>query len=118
MNVLDGLKIIRERLYDNDAATETLALVDAIMKRAALPAAQPATATSLLQLARMLARSPAANNNMRVYNDLLQLEEQLESAGASYRERTAAEEATTEAKSKKYYKQLKEKEEAKKQQRR
>ncbi len=75
MNVLEGLQTIRYRLEEQDAAPETLALVDSIIKRAALPAAAPASAQSLLQLTRMLSRSPAATNNMAVYNDLLRQED-------------------------------------------
>ncbi|MCC7024344.1 MAG: hypothetical protein IT338_16075 [Thermomicrobiales bacterium] len=110
MNVLEGLQTIRLRLTENGAAPETLALVDTIMKRAALPAAAPASAQSLLQLTRMLARTPVATNNMAVYNDLLRLEEELQSAGAAYHERVAAEEAKPIPKTKKHYKQMKERE--------
>ena len=110
MNVLEGLQSIRERLIDNDADPATLALVDAIMKRAALPAAAPASAQSLLQLVRMLARSPVANNNITVYNDLLRLEEELQSAGAAYHERIAAEDAKPVPKTKKFYRQQRERE--------
>lgn len=118
MKVSEGLLRIRERLLDSGARPETVALVDAIAKRAALPAAQDASAQSLLQLARMLQRSPAATNSIDVYNDLLRLEEDLETAGAAYRERMAAEERIAAAavregndpKSKKFYKQQKDKE--------
>ncbi|MCC6314109.1 MAG: hypothetical protein IT337_08835 [Thermomicrobiales bacterium] len=113
MNVTEGLQQIRERLLDNGANAATLALVDAIAQRAALPAAQSATAASLLQLTRMLARSPAANNDITVYNDLLKLEEQLEEAARAYHERAAVEERIP-THSKKYYKDLKDKEKAKK----
>lgn len=113
MNVLEGLQLIRERLLDNDADPATIATVDGIIRRASLPAAAGASGQSLLQLVRMLMRTPQANNSIAVYNDLLRLEEQIETAAAAYRERTAAEEARVEAKSKKYYKQLKEKEKAK-----
>ena len=110
MNVLEGLQSIRERLTDNNADPATLALVDAIMKRAALPAAAPASAQSLLQLTRMLARSPVANNNITVYNDLLRLEEELQSAGAAFHERVAAEDAKPIPKTKKFYRQQRERE--------
>jgi hypothetical protein len=110
VNVLEGLQTIRLRLTENGAAPETLALVDAIIKRAALPAAAPASAQSLLQLTRMLARTPVATNNMAVYNDLLRLEEELQSAGVAYHERVAAEEAKPVPKTKKHYKQIKERE--------
>jgi hypothetical protein len=111
VNVVEGLQTIRERLVDNGAAPETLALVDTILKRASLPAAAPASAQSLLQLVRMLARSPAASNNITVYNDLLRLEEELQTAAAQYHERAQAEEAKPIPKTKKFYKQQREREE-------
>jgi hypothetical protein len=107
VNVLEGLQTIRQRLEENDAAPETLTLVDTIIKRASLPAAAPASAQSLLQLTRMLARSPVANANIAVYNDLLRLEEQLQTAGQQYHDRVAAEDAKPLPKTKKYYKQAK-----------
>ena len=110
MNVLEGLQSIRERLIDNDADPETIQLVETIMKRAALPAAAPASAQSLLQLTRMLARSPVANANMTVYNDLLRLEEELQAAGAAYHERVQADESKPVPKTKKFYKQQRERE--------
>jgi len=110
VNVLEGLQIIRVRLDENGASPETMALVDAIMQRAALPAAAPASAQSLLQLTRMLARTPVANKNIAVYNDLLRLEEQLQSAASDYRERALAEEAKPVPKTKKFYKQVRERE--------
>jgi hypothetical protein len=58
----------------------------------------------------MLARTPVATNNMAVYNDLLRLEEELQSAGVAYHERVAAEEAKPVPKTKKHYKQIKERE--------
>ena len=113
MTVTEGLAIVRERLLDNGASPKTLALVDGIARRAALPNAQGASA-SLLQLTRMLARSPAAANDITVYNDLLKLEEQLESGAAAWRERQESEERQAEAhaeqRTSKYYKDLKEKE--------
>lgn len=115
VNVLEGLQSIRLRLVENDAAPETLALVDAIMKRAALPAAAPAAAQSLLQLTRMLARTPVASNNITVYNDLLRLEEELQGAAQQYHERVQAEEAKPIPKTKKHYKQIKEREDRKRQ---
>jgi hypothetical protein len=113
VNVLEGLQIVRQRLVENDADSATLELVDAIMRRAALPAAAPASAQSLLQLTRMLARTPVASSNITVYNDLLQLEEQLQTASAQHRERVEAEEAKPLPKTKKYYRQIKERDERK-----
>ena len=115
MNVVEGLQNIRERLLDNDASPETLALVDTILKRASLPAAAPASAQSLLQLVRMLARSPVANNNMTVYNDLLRVEEDIQTAAQQYQERLRAEEAKPVPKTKKFYKEQKEREEKQRQ---
>ena len=108
MNVLEGLQQIRQRLVANGAEEATLACVDQIMRRAALPAAAPASASSLTQLVRMLMRTPAAASNVRVYNDLVRLEEELDVASAAFRERQALEDAKPLPKTKKYYKQLKE----------
>ena len=110
MNVAEGLQIIRDRLVENGADPATLRLVDDIMRRASLPAAQTASAPSLLQLVRLLMRRPEANSNTRIYNDLALLEEQLDQAAAAARERRAAEEARPIPKPKKYYKQLRERE--------
>jgi hypothetical protein len=95
---------------ENDADPATLAAVDQIMRRAALPAAAPASANSLLQLVRMLMRTPAANANVRVYNDLARLEEEIDVASTAARERRATEEAKPVPKTKKYYKELRERE--------
>jgi hypothetical protein len=66
VKVTEGLQIIRQRLVENGATPETLTLVDTIMQRASLPAASAASTQSLLQLVRMLARSPVASNNIAV----------------------------------------------------
>ena len=113
MNVLEGLQNIRYRLDAQGAAPETMALVDSIIQRAALPAAAPASAQSLLQLTRMLIRTPIATANIAVYNDLLLLEDELQSAGQQYHERVAADEAKPVPKTKKHYKQVKEREQRK-----
>ena len=113
VKVTEGLQIIRQRLVENGAAPETLTLVDTIMQRASLPAAAAASTQSLLQLVRMLARSPVASNNTAVYNDLMRLEEDLQTAAAQYHERMQAEESKPVPKTKKHYKQLKEREERK-----
>ena len=110
MNVLEGLQTIRRRLEDNGAEPATLALVDQIMRRAALPAAGSASAQSLLQLVRMLMRHPTAAANTRVYNDLVRLEDEIETAATAMRERQAIEDAKPVPKTKKYYKELKERE--------
>jgi hypothetical protein len=113
VKVTEGLQIIRQRLVENGATAETLSLVDTIMQRASLPAAAAASTQSLLQLVRMLARSPVASNNIAVYNDLLRLEEDLQSAAQQYHERMEAEESKPIPKTKKHYKQIKEREERK-----
>lgn len=110
MNVAEGLQAIRSRLVENDADPATLATVDVFLKRANLPAAQTAAAGSLLQIVRLLIRSPVANENVRVYNDLVRLEEELQNAGAAIAAQKAAEDAKPVPKTHKYYKDLKEKE--------
>jgi hypothetical protein len=110
VNVVDGLKTIRLRLEERDADQATLDLVDSIIRRASLPAAASANTNSLLQLVRMLARNPIASSNVRVYNDLVGLEEQLEGNAAAVRAIREAEAAKPVPKTKKYYKDLKERE--------
>ncbi len=110
MNVQEGLQQIRHRLEARDANPQTLVLVDQIMQRAALPAAQPANAQSLLQLVRMLARTPVAHSNVAIYNDLVGLEEDLSVAAVAFKERQAAEEAKPVPKTKKFYKEQKKRE--------
>jgi hypothetical protein len=110
MNVLEGLQTIRRRLEDNGANSATLDLVDQISRRAALPAAKSASSQSLLQLVRMLMRTPLAASNVRIYNDLVRLEDEIETASTAMRERQAIEDAKPIPKTKKYYKELKERE--------
>ncbi len=110
MNVLEGLQNIRYRLEANGADPASIQVVDQIMRRAALPAAAPASANSLIQLVRMLMRTPAANGNVRIYNDFVRLEEELDLAGSAARERQALEDAKPVPKTKKFYKDQKERE--------
>lgn len=110
VNVQEGLTQIKHRLEARDANPETLALVDQILRRASLPAAQSAGAQSLLQLVRMLARTPVAHGNVDIYNDLVGLEEDLTAAAVEFKERQAAEDAKPIPKTKKYYKERKERE--------
>ncbi len=110
MNVLDGLQSIRERLVENDAEDATLATVDLFIKRASLPAAKSATVNSQLQLVRMLMRTPESNTNVRVYNDFVRLEEEMETGAQDAQARRAAEDAKPVPKTKKYYKDQKDRE--------
>jgi hypothetical protein len=110
MNVREGLEEIKRRLEGQGARPATLQAVDLILRRAALPAASAAPDTSLLKLVRMLMRTPAANTDTGVYNDLARLEEELEGFAAAHRERAAAEEARPVPKSRKHYKELRDRE--------
>lgn len=104
MNVQEGLQTIRAKLSEHEADKATLQLVDGILQRAALPAASAATAGSMLQLVRMLMRSPQASANPTVYNDLVKVESEYEQRAVDYREQVAAEEARPIPKLKKEYK--------------
>ncbi len=104
MNVQEGLQEIGSRLRDNGADPATLKLVDAISQRAALPAAASASAGSLLQLVRLLMRTPVASQNPVVYNDLSGLEADLEERAVETRKRIEEEESKPIPKLKKYYK--------------
>ena len=110
MNVQEGLQQIKLRLESRDANPQTIVLVDQIMRRASLPAAQPATAQSLLQLVRMLARTPIAHSDVDIYNDLVGLEEDLTSAAVDFKARQEAEDAKPVPKTKKFYKEQKKRE--------
>ena len=109
MNVTQGLQEIRERLVENQANPKSVQVVDTIMQRAALPAAQAANAGSLLQLVRMLMRSPVSNADPLVYNDFVKLEEQLERRSDEFRAMREAEDARPIPKTKKFYKDQKKK---------
>lgn len=103
MKVHEGLQEIKQRLIENDADSRTLKLVDGIMQRAALPAASSATAGSLLQLVRMLMRSPQAGSNPTIYNDLIKVESDLEIKANESREKREEEDARPLPKLKKHY---------------
>jgi hypothetical protein len=107
MNVQEGLREIKVRLEDNGASRKSVAVVETIEKRASLPAAASASATSLLQLVRMLMRSPASNSDPQVYNDFVRLEAELEQRAEVVRAEREAEDARPLPKSRKYYKSLK-----------
>lgn len=108
MNVQEGLQEIRERLVENGANPGSIQTVDAILKRAALPAAASASANSLLQLTRMLMRTPLANENPLIYNDFVKIEADLESRAEQFRAKKAEEDAKPLPKSHKFYKEQKE----------
>lgn len=114
MNILNALERVRDRLVENDARSETIKLVDSIAKTASTPGADKAQVRSITDLVRRLMRTPVANQNVGVYDDLAVLEEQLEAQTADFAAQRAEEEARPMPKSRKYYKQLKEKEEAEK----
>lgn len=111
MNILNALERVRQRLQENDARPETLKLVGTIEKTASTPGADRAQVRSVTDLVRRLMRTPVANQNVGVYDDLAVLEDQLEAETAGFMEKKAEEEAKPMPKSRKYYKQLKEKEE-------
>lgn len=113
MNLVDALARVRDRLVENDARPETLQLVDMINKTALKPGADRAQVRSLTELVRRLMRTPVANQNFAVYDDLTLLEEQLEESNARVAAERAEEESRPMPKSKKYYKALKEKQERK-----
>jgi hypothetical protein len=108
VNVQEGLEEIRRRLVDNGADPGSIQTVDAILKRASLPAAASASANSLLQLTRMLMRTPMADANPRIYNDFVKIEADLEVRAEQFRAAKAEEESKPIPKSHKFYKEQKE----------
>lgn len=107
MNVQEGLREIRGRLVENQANPKSVQVVDAVLQRASLPAAASASAQSLLQLTRMLMRSPVANADPLVYNDFVRIESDLESRADEFRAVREAEDARPVPKSRKFYKEQK-----------
>ena len=112
MNVVDSLERVRAMLEANGAEPVTLQAVDAVLANAdRLSGGSAPRAPSLLQVTRMLQRTPAASRDVRVYNDPTRLEEQLAArAETAAREREALD-ARPLPKSKKFYKAQKEREE-------
>jgi hypothetical protein len=107
MNVKEGLSEIRARLVENGATKDTVKMVDMILQRASLPAASGASATSMLQLVRMLMRNSVSNSNPQVYNDLVKVESQLEARADEFRALREEEERMAnpkDPKPKKFYK--------------
>jgi hypothetical protein len=107
MNVKEGLSEIRTRLIENGATKDTIKMVDMILQRASLPAASGASATSMLQLVRMLMRNSVSNSNPQVYNDLVKVESQLEARADEFRALREEEERMAnpkDPKPKKFYK--------------
>ena len=105
MSLMHGLSQVRQRLWENDASGATMKLVDSIIQRASDPAVASAPSQSQLQLVRMLMRTPVANDNSTVYNDLVQLEEELETAAQSFQQEREAVDNRPLPKSKKYYRE-------------
>ncbi len=111
MNLVEGLERVRDMLGANGARPETLRVVDLIRQNASsISWGDNARAQSLLQITKMLMRTPAANQDVRIYNDFAKIEQQL-----AIRAETAARERETEVerpmpKDKKFYKAQKERE--------
>ena len=106
MNVRDGLVQIRGHLEERDARTETLALVDTMIKRASEPGADRAQA-SLVQIVGLLSRTPVAHANIRVYDELMELQDDLQEAASQRAAEAAVEASRPIPKSRKYYRQRK-----------
>ncbi len=115
MDLVDGLERVRGMLAANGADRASLAAVDTILQNAdRLSGGAGAKAQSLLQITKMLMRTPAANGNVRIYNDLAKIEQQLTiRADAMAREREAVVERPM-PKDKKFYKAQREREEREK----
>jgi hypothetical protein len=107
MNVKEGLEEIRVRLVTNRAEPTSVKLVDAMIQRASLPAVANASANSLLQLTRMLMRTPVADANPKVYNDFVKIEAELEERAEQFRSERATEESRPVPKLHKDYKKKK-----------
>ncbi len=114
MYLTDALQRIRQRLVENRARPETLALVDSVLATAERAGGDQAQVRSLLELVRRLMRTPQANSNIAIYDDLAVLEEQLVQQAAQAAARAQEAERPL-PKPKKYYRELKERERRKEQ---
>lgn len=113
MNLVEGLERVRLMLEGNGAEPATLRVVDTIRANAdKVSGGGDARAQSLLQITKMLMRTPAADRDVRVYNDLAKIEQQLTVRADTMARERAVEEERPLPKSKKFYKQQKEREEA------
>lgn len=113
MDLVDGLERVRGMLAANGADRASLAAVDTILQNAdRLSGGAGAKAQSLLQITKMLMRTPAANGNVRIYNDLAKIEQQLTVRADTIAREREAEAAKPMPKSKKFYKEQKEREQA------
>ncbi|GBD20244.1 hypothetical protein HRbin28_00684 [bacterium HR28] len=110
MYLTDALQRIRQRLVENRARPETLALVDRVLATAERAGGEQAQVRSLLELVRRLMRTPEANSNVAIYDDLAVLEEQLAQQAAQAAAARAQQEERPLPKPKKYYRELKERE--------
>jgi hypothetical protein len=109
MNARDGLIRIRERLVDNEARPATLKLVDTMITRASGIETENVQATQS-QLIRLLIRTPAANGDVGIYDDLVRIESEVQEAAVRRAAEADAAASKPIPKTKKYYKQLKEQE--------
>ena len=112
MNLVEGLERIRGILEANDADPASIAAVDTILANAGRMGGDNARAQSLLQITKMLMRTPAANQNVDVYNDLARIEQQLTIRANMMAQERAAEVDRPVPKDKKFYKAQKEREKA------
>lgn len=113
MNLVDGLERIRTMLVANGANPATLVAVDNILDNAArMGAGDNAKAQSLLQITRMLMRTPDANREVRVYNDLTKIEQQLTIRASEMAKERAEMVDKPIPKDKKFYKAQREREKA------
>lgn len=108
MYLIDALQRVRQRLVENQARPETLRLVDSVLRTAERQGGEQAQVRSQLELVRRLMRTPAANADVGIYDDLAVLEEQLVQAAAQAAAEREAQERRPLPKPKKYYRQLKE----------
>jgi len=109
MRLVDGLTTIRARLAENDADFTTLRFIDTYLKRAQ---GADVSVPSLMMTLGKLMRTPEANGDSGIYNDLVLLEEQLQGAAAVAQAQRAVEEARPTPKLKKDYKTQRDKERA------
>jgi hypothetical protein len=111
VNAYEQLELIRDRLENNGASEDSVALVEKFLKRAESERDSTTSVPQVMML-RHLLRSKEALDNFAIYNDLQEIMGELEARRARDDEdvRPAYEDNERHPKPRSYYRGLKEKE--------
>ncbi len=113
MNAYEQLELIRDRLEENGASEDSVALVEKFLKRAESERYSTTSVPQVMML-RHLLRSKEALDNFAIYNDFQEIMGELEARRARDDDaRPAYEDTERRPKPRSYYRDLKDKEKEK-----